>query len=73
MSVRRFVSVIQKARGLTKTFPNMYEEVSRIFGMEETYRIVIGKSYAIFYRINEEKKTIYIGPIFLQKQMKLGF
>jgi plasmid stabilization system protein ParE len=71
-SIRRFVRTIQKALELTKTFPKMYEEVSQIYGMEEeTYRLMIGKSYAIFYRINEEKKTIHVGQLFLQKQMKL--
>lgn len=73
-SIKRFVGAIQKALELTKTFPKMYEEVSKLYGMEEpTYRIVIGKSYAVFYRIDQEKKEINVGRIFLQKQMKLDF
>ncbi|MDB7249263.1 type II toxin-antitoxin system RelE/ParE family toxin, partial [Enterococcus faecium] len=48
-SIKRFVGAIQKALELTKTFPKMYEEVSEIYGMDiPTYRIVIGKSYALF-------------------------
>lgn len=73
-SIKRFVGAIQKALELTKTFPKMYEEVSKLYGMEaQTYRIVIGKSYAVFYRIDQEKKEINVGRIFLQKQMKLDF
>ena len=73
-SIKRFVGAIQKALELTKTFPKMYEEVSEIYGMDTpTYRIVIGKSYALFYRIDHEKKEIHVGRIFSQKQMKLDF
>ena len=73
-SIKRFVSMIQKALQLTKTFPNMYEEVSEIYGMDTpTYRIVIGKSYALFYRIDHAKKEILVGRIFQSKQMKLNF
>jgi plasmid stabilization system protein ParE len=73
---KRFVGAIQKALELTKNFPTMHEEVSEIYGMDiPTYRIVIGKSYALFYRIDHEKKKkeILVGRIFQSKQMKLGF
>ncbi|MCD5203156.1 type II toxin-antitoxin system RelE/ParE family toxin [Enterococcus casseliflavus] len=73
-SIKRFVGAIQKALELTKTFPKMYEEVSKIYGMKTTtYRIVIGKSYALFYRIDDEKKEILVGRIFQSKQMRLDF
>jgi plasmid stabilization system protein ParE len=75
-SIKRFVGAIQKAlEELTKNFPTMHEEVSEIYGMDiPTYRIVIGKSYALFYRIDhEKKKEILVGRIFQSKQMKLGF
>ncbi len=73
-TIKRFVGAIQKALELTKTFPKMYEEVSQIYGMDTpTYRIVIGKSYALFYRIDYEKKEILVGRIFQSKQMKLDF
>jgi plasmid stabilization system protein ParE len=72
--IKRFVGAIQKSLELTKTFPTMYEEVSKIYGMKTTtYRIVIGKSYALFYRIDHEKKEILLGRIFQSKQMKLDF
>lgn len=73
-SIKRFVGAIQKSLELTKTFPKMYEEVSKIYGMDTpTYRIIIGKSYALFYRINHERKEIFVGRIFQSKQMKIDF
>ncbi|MEB7868693.1 type II toxin-antitoxin system RelE/ParE family toxin [Enterococcus faecium] len=72
-SIKRFVGAIQEALELTKNFPTMHEEVSEIYGMDiPTYRIVIGKSYVLFYRIDHEKKEILVGRIFQSKQMKLG-
>ncbi|EPM6972964.1 type II toxin-antitoxin system RelE/ParE family toxin [Enterococcus hirae] len=74
VSIKRFVGAIQKALELTKNFPTMHEEVSGIYGMDiPTYRIVIGKSYALFYWIDPEKKEILVGRIFQSKQMKLEF
>ena len=69
-SIKRFVGAIQKSLELTKTFLKMYEKVSKIY---PTYQIVIGKSYALFYRINHERKEIFVGRIFQSKQMKIDF
>ncbi len=56
--------MIQKALELTKNFPTMHEEVSEIYGMDiPTYRIVIGKSYALFIG-STMKKEILVGRIF---------
>ncbi|OJG21488.1 toxin-antitoxin system, toxin component, RelE family [Enterococcus avium] len=52
----------------------MYEDVSPLYGFDiPTYRILIGQSYAIFYRIDEENHSVLIGKIFKQKQMHLKF
>ncbi|EOS7783857.1 type II toxin-antitoxin system RelE/ParE family toxin [Enterococcus hirae] len=68
VSIKRFVGAIQKALELTKNFPTMHGEVSGIYGMNiPTYRIVIGKSYALFYRIDPERKEILVGRIFQSK------
>ena len=66
-SIKRFVGAIQKVfRTNNKNFPTMHEEVSEIYGMDiPTYRIVIGKSYALFYRIDHEKKEILVGRILI--------
>lgn len=50
----------------------MYENVADRYGFDrQTYRILIGKIFAIFYHINQEEHTILIGNMFKQKQMKL--
>ncbi|WP_270312504.1 type II toxin-antitoxin system RelE/ParE family toxin [Ligilactobacillus agilis] len=73
-TINKFVGSIQKALELATVFPEMYEEVSSKYGFSvKTYRIVIGKSYAIFYRIDEENNNILVGRIFQSKQMKLAF
>lgn len=73
-TINKFVSNIQRALELAAIFPEMYEEVSAKYGFDvKTYRIVIGKSYAIFYRIDEKNNNILVGKIFQSKQMKLEF
>ena len=73
-TINKFVGNIQKSLELTTVFPEMYEEVSSKYGFSvKTYRIVIGKSYAIFYRIDEKNNNILVGRIFQSKQMKLEF
>ncbi|MDE1549299.1 type II toxin-antitoxin system RelE/ParE family toxin [Jeotgalibaca caeni] len=72
--VNQFVQAIYKSIELIKIFPEMNEEVSLVYGFREpTYRILIGKSYAIFYRINKNENKILIGNLYKQKQMKLQF
>lgn len=73
-TINKFVSNIQKSLELATIFPEMYEEVSSKYGFTvKTYRIVIGKSYAIFYRIDEKNNNILVGRIFQSKQLKLEF
>lgn len=73
-TINKFVGNIQKSLELATVFPEMYEEVSSKYGFSvKTYRIVIGKSYAIFYRIDEKNNNILVGRIFQSKQMKLEF
>ena len=58
-TINKFVGNIQKSLELATVFPEMYEEVSSKYGFSvKTYRIVIGKSYAIFYRIDEKNNNI---------------
>ena len=72
--IQQFVTSIQRSLNLAAVFPQMYEEVSDIYPFNQpTYRIVIGKSYALFYRISEVKKEIYVGRIFQTKQFKVRF
>lgn len=72
--ISKFVRSIYKSIELTKIFPEMHEEISGIYGFSDpTYRILIGKNYAIFYRINEPQKKIMVGNFFHQKQMHITF
>lgn len=57
-----------------KRFPEMYEDGTRLYGFATpTYRILIGKNFAVFYRIDQKERTVLIGNIFKQKLMKLLF
>ncbi|MGM0220120.1 type II toxin-antitoxin system RelE/ParE family toxin [Enterococcus sp. AZ126] len=72
--ISTFIQSIYKSIELTKVFPNMHENVASIYNFKiPTYRMLIGKNYAIFYRINEHEKNILVGNIFHQKQMHITF
>lgn len=72
--IQQFVTSIQRALDLATVFLQMYEEVSDIYHFTQpTYRIVIGKSYALFYRMSEAKKEIYVGRLLQIKQFKARF
>lgn len=70
--IRQFVQAIYHLFNHLKQFSEMYENVADRYGFDRpTYRILIGKSFALFYRIIQEEHTILIGNIFKQKQLKL--
>lgn len=72
--IKHFVQLIYRSLELLRLFPKMHEDVSPLYGFDiPTYRILIGQSYAIFYRIDEENYSVLIGKIFKQKQMHLKF
>jgi len=72
--IRKFVQSIEASLRMVSEFPEMHEEVSSIYNLSElTYRILIGKQFALFYRLNHDKKEILVGSIFKQKQMRIGF
>lgn len=72
--IRKFVQSIEASLRMVSEFPEMHEEVSSIYNLSElTYRILIGKQFALFYRLNHDKKEILVGSIFNQKQMRIGF
>lgn len=72
--IQQFVTSIQRTLDLATVFLQMYEEVSDIYHFTQpTYRIVIGKSYALFYRMSEAKKEIYVGRLLQIKQFKAWF
>lgn len=72
--IAHFVKNIYRSLELLKLFPEMHEEVSDLYGFNQpTYRILIGKAYAIFYRIDVQSKEILIGNIYKQRQLHLKF
>lgn len=72
--IRRFVQSIESSLLMVSEFPEMHEEISDIYDLATpTYRILIGKQYAIFYRLNHNKKEVLVGSIFNQKQMRIKF
>lgn len=72
--ITRFVRSIYKSIELTKIFPEMYEEVSSIYNFNQpTYRILIGKNYAIFYRIDKSHEKILAGNLYSLNQMHVKF
>ncbi|GBD79603.1 hypothetical protein TEHD86_0537 [Tetragenococcus halophilus subsp. halophilus] len=72
--IRHFVQLIYQSLEMLKTFPEMHEEVSRLYGLERpTYRILIGKTFAIFYRVDKKNHKILVGNLFKQKQMRIQF
>jgi len=59
---------------LLKTFPEIYEEVSETYDLGKiTYRILVGKTYAIFYQVDKKNYKILVGNLFNQKQMRGQF
>ncbi|MDR0199906.1 MAG: type II toxin-antitoxin system RelE/ParE family toxin [Streptococcaceae bacterium] len=73
-TIQRFVKIIYQGVNSLKTFPKRYADVSELYAFTEpTRRLLIGKSYAIFYRVNAEKSVVVIGSVFNQWQMKVKF
>lgn len=72
--ISKFVTSIGASLKLLRKFPEMHEEVSKIYHFAiPTYRILIGKQYAIFYRVDHKTKQVHIGSLFSQKQMRVHF
>jgi mRNA-degrading endonuclease RelE of RelBE toxin-antitoxin system len=72
--IGKFIQTIDNHIQSIREMPFIHENVALIYGFDQpTYRFLIGKTYGIFYRVNEEKNVIYIGRVFSVKQMKLDF
>lgn len=72
--IENYVSLIYTNIKLLADFPYICQDVKELYHFSEsTYRMTIGKQYAIFYRVNEENKIIMIGSFFNNKQMQIEF
>lgn len=72
--VKRFVGQIEYKISLLKHFPKMGQDVTDLYELDQTtYRLLIGKSYGIFYRIDEQHQLVIIGSIYGTNQMEIKF
>lgn len=72
--ITRFVVAISNSLELLKTLPHTHEDITERYGFDQPpFRILIGRSHGIFYRVNEDRKEILVGGLFHQKQMRLKF
>lgn len=71
-TTQAFVSHINDKIILLKSFPEMGKDVTALYGFQQTtYRLTIGHSYAIFYRLTD--RSIIVGAIHGTKQLQVKF
>lgn len=72
--IENYISLIYKNIKLLANFPYICQNVKDIYHFSQaTYKMPIGKQYAIFYRVDEENKIVMIGSLFHNKQMQIKF
>lgn len=72
--ITKYISLIYHNIQLLSDFPYPYQDVHQKYQLDKpTYKITIGKKYAIFCRVSEKNRTIIIGSFFSNKQMRLEF
>ncbi|GEK29374.1 hypothetical protein [Furfurilactobacillus siliginis] len=73
-TIDRFIGDIYHVVDSLRTFPLRFEDVSNKYGFDRaTRRCLIGKKYAFFYRVDEEKRVVLIGKLYNQSQFELKF
>lgn len=72
--IDEFTFYIDKKIRLLKDFPRLGQDVTDLYGFKkQTFRILIGNSYGIFYRLDQANNQIFIGAIFGIAEMKVKF
>lgn len=72
--IAKFTTHIDKKISLLSQFPEMGQDITSLYGFsQQTYRILIGHSYELFYRIDYRNKIILVGSIHGTSQMKIKF
>ena len=72
--IKKYISLISKNIQLLKDFPCISKDVISIYEFHvPTYRITIGKKYAIVYRIDDINKIIIVGSLLNNRQMRIEF
>lgn len=73
-TIQRQLNLIESGIRPLQQNPEIYAEVSEVYDLKyPTRRIIIGKAYAIFYRVYPDKNIVLIGSLFHQKQMRVKF
>lgn len=73
-TISRFTDHISQKIDLLKDFPRMRTDITELYQLDQTtYRLLIGHSYEIFYRIDKENNFIVVGSIFSASQVKVKF
>ncbi len=72
--IKQFIQLIRQIIKNISYYPYVYRDVTELYGLKTTtYRALIGKQYAFFYRIDSINKIILVGALFSQQQMKIDF
>ncbi|WP_048001016.1 toxin RelE [Lactiplantibacillus herbarum] len=72
--IRNFIESIYKNLQKLREYPFLAPDVSGVYGFAvPTFRIVIGRSYAIFYRVNQKQQIVEIGALFNTSKMQVPF
>jgi len=73
-SIQKFVGNIQSSLELLEYNPEMFEDIADRYAFDKpTFRITVGNRYAIFFRIDDEKRQVLVGSLFSQNQMNVSF
>ncbi|WP_438716182.1 hypothetical protein [Enterococcus sp. AZ109] len=73
-TIKKYVYTIYTSIQLLRFFPELHEDVAHIYRLNEpTYRILIGKSFAIFYRLDQKLKIVQIGHLLSKNRWKYLF
>lgn len=72
--VSEFTVHINRKIELLQHFTHYGQDVTELYGFDQkTYRILIGKSYGIFYRIDIHNDMVIVGGIFCTTEMNVKF
>lgn len=72
--IDEFTFYIDKKIRLLRDFPGIGQDVTDLYGFtDQTYRLLIGNSYGIFYRINSKEDIIIVGAIFGTSEIQVKF
>lgn len=70
--ISKYVRSIKKAVDSLSYWPQRFQNVTDEYGfVEETHRIPIGKTYAIFYRTKPKERIVIVGAIYDRRRLRV--